>query len=46
MRCDTPQRLSIRLSERASNAMRSIISAMNAGTRTGSAPRWSTLPAP
>jgi hypothetical protein len=39
MRCETPERLSIRLSVRASKAMRSIISAMKSGTRTGSAPR-------
>ena len=34
MRCDTPDRLSMRRSLRASNAMRSITSAMKSGTRT------------
>ena len=34
MRCDTPDRRSMRLSVRASNAMRSTTSAMKSGTRT------------
>ena len=40
MRCDTPDRRSMRLSVRASKAMRSTVSAMKSGTRTGSAPRF------
>ncbi len=39
IRCETPERLSTRLSVRASNAMRSTSSAMKSGTRTGSPPR-------
>ena len=35
MRCETPERLSTRLSVRASNATRSITSCTRAGTRTG-----------
>ena len=46
MRCDTPERLSMRRSLRASNAMRSITSAMKSGMRTGAAVALaSTLPA-
>jgi hypothetical protein len=40
MRCETPERLSMRLSMRASKAMRSITSEMKSGTRTGSPPRF------
>ena len=41
-RCDTPLRRSTRLSSRASNAIRSINSAMKSGTRTDLAPFRST----
>jgi hypothetical protein len=39
MRCETPDRLSMRRSFRASNATRSITSAMKSGMRTGRSPR-------
>jgi hypothetical protein len=39
IRCETPDRRSMRRSARASNAMRSITSATMPGTRTGAASR-------